>query len=145
MKTLHFSAFINAPREKVWRSLWEDASYRNWTSAFSEGSYAVSDWKEGSKILFLSPGGEGMFSVIDKLEQDTFMSFKHLGVVKENKEQPETEATKKWSGAMENYTLKEKDGGTLLEVSVDMADDHVVYFEKAFPVALDKVRQIAES
>jgi hypothetical protein len=39
-------------------SMWDDSTYRQWTSAFSEGSHAVSDWKEGSKVLFLSPEGE---------------------------------------------------------------------------------------
>ena len=54
MKNMNFDISINAPREKVWEVLWDDASYRKWTSAFSEGSYAVTDnWKKGSKILFL--------------------------------------------------------------------------------------------
>lgn len=63
MEKLHFSTNINAPREKVWDTLWNDNSYRKWTSAFMEGSYAETDnWKEGSKVLFLSPGGDGMGS-----------------------------------------------------------------------------------
>jgi hypothetical protein len=52
MKQLHFSTDINAPRETVWNVLWNDATYRDWTSVFAEGSYAVSDWNEGSKIQF---------------------------------------------------------------------------------------------
>ncbi len=66
MKTLHFSIKIKAPREKVWQILWEDATYRQWTSVFNESSYAVSDWEEGSKIQFLSADGSGMYSLIDK-------------------------------------------------------------------------------
>ncbi|MEI9912589.1 MAG: hypothetical protein WDO71_24880 [Bacteroidota bacterium] len=57
MQRINFSISINAPKEKVWQVLWNDSSYRQWTSAFSEGSYVVTDnWKEGTKILFLSPG-----------------------------------------------------------------------------------------
>jgi len=52
MKQLHFSIDIDSPRERVWEVLWEDATYRDWTSGFSEGSYAVSDWREGSKTMF---------------------------------------------------------------------------------------------
>ena len=108
MKRLNFSIQISAPKEKVWNVLWDDLTYRKWTSTFSEGSYAISDWKEGSKILFLSPNGEGMFSTIAKKIFYEFMSFKHLETVKGGEEQPDNEETKKWSGAMENYSLDEK-------------------------------------
>ena len=43
METLNFSININAPKEKVRKVLWDDSSYREWTSAFSEGSYAETD------------------------------------------------------------------------------------------------------
>lgn len=144
MKTLNFTTKINAPKEKVWNILWDDANYRKWTKVFMEGSYAVSDWKEGSKVLFLSPEGEGMFSRIEKKIPNELMSFKHLGVVKDKMEQPETEETKKWSGAMENYSLKEKDGITELTVDLDTIEDHEKYFSETFPKALDAVKDLAE-
>ena len=55
MKKLQFSIEINAPKEKVWDTLWQDENYRKWTSVFIEGSFAESDWKEGGKIHFLTP------------------------------------------------------------------------------------------
>ena len=99
MKKLNFSIEIKAPKEKVWRILWDDITYRKWTGAFSEGSYAVSDWEEGSKILFLSPNGEGMFSTIAKKIPNEFMSFKHLGMVKNGVEDLNSEQIKEWPGA----------------------------------------------
>lgn len=145
MKTLHFSTQIKAPREKVWKVLWDDATYRKWTSAFSEGSYAVSDWKEGSRILFLSPSGEGMFSTIAKKVPNEYMSFKHLGMVKEGVEQPETEETKTWVGALENYKLEEKDGLTELSVDLDISEDFESAFSEMFPKALGNVKELSES
>ncbi len=63
MDKLNFSTSINAPKEKVWQTLWDDASYRKWTTAFTEGSYAVTDnWKEGTDVKFLDPKGSGMIS-----------------------------------------------------------------------------------
>src|SRR5688500_16787006 len=100
MKKAHYLVEINAPKEKVWKILWSDDSYRDWTSVFCEGSCANSDWKEGSKILFLSGTGEGMYSVIDKNIPNQFMSFRHIGVVKNGIEQPLDDETKKWTGAM---------------------------------------------
>ena len=147
MKKLNFSVDINAPGEKVWDTLWGNDTYGQWTSAFgSEGSTAVTDWQEGSKVLFLGAGGkEGMYSVIDKKQPNTYIAFKHLGVVKEGKEQPQDEETKKWSGAMETYTLKENNGATSLLVTLDATDDFADFFNDTFPKALQKVKDIAES
>ena len=78
MAKINFQININAPKEKVWEMLWSDEGYRNWTSVFTEGSYAESDWKEGSKIKFLSPDGSGMFGIIKRkidYERMTFQAF----------------------------------------------------------------------
>lgn len=139
MKTLNFSVSINAPKEKVWDKLWSDASYRQWTSAFMEGSYAETDWNEGSKVLFLSPGGDGMFSIIEKKVPNQEMTFKHLGEVKKGVEEP-----KDWAGARESYQLTESNGTTQVNVKVDTVEDYQEYFEKAFPKALDILKQISE-
>jgi len=145
MEKLKFSIGIKAPKEKVWNILWNDETYRKWTSVFSEGSYAVTDWKEGSKVLFLGGEGNGMYSVISKAKPNEFMSFKHLGVIKNSIEQPLDEESKKWSGALENYSLEEKNGLTELKVEMDMAEDHKSYFNETFPKALQKVKELSEN
>ena len=66
IKKVYFSTVINASKEKVWNALWDEENYKKWTSPFSEGSCAVSDWNEGSKILFLDGKGSGMYSIIHK-------------------------------------------------------------------------------
>ena len=98
MKKEKFSININASAKKVWQVLWSDATYRKWTSAFtegiSEGSYAVSDWKQGSKIQFLgSPSGDGMFGIISELKPFEKMAFSHQGELKNFKEQPPKEGS----------------------------------------------------
>src|SRR5512133_1975759 len=102
---LTFSTTIDAPREEIWRVLLDDATYREWTSVFAEGSYAVTDWKEGSKALFLSPGGDGMVSRIAVHRPNEFLSIEHLGVVKNGVEDTDAAAAQGWTGAHENYTL----------------------------------------
>ncbi|MDX5346119.1 MAG: SRPBCC domain-containing protein, partial [Hymenobacteraceae bacterium] len=83
MKKLQYSVDINAPKEKVWEVLWNDETYRKWTSVFSEGSSAETDWQEGSKIHFLNGEGGGMYSVVAKNQPNEYMSIKHLGEVKD--------------------------------------------------------------
>jgi uncharacterized protein YndB with AHSA1/START domain len=145
MVAMRFSIFINAQPERVWRMLWDDASYRQWTAAFHEGSYAESNWREGDKILFLAPGGEGMSSRIARLIPNEFMSFEHLGTIKDGVEDFTTAQSKGWAGAKENYTLRAKDGGTELSVEIDGEDGYVDYYNDTFPKALAKVKTLAEA
>jgi hypothetical protein len=145
MKKLSFSININAPKSTVWEILWNDESYRAWTSVFGEGSYAVSNWNEGDKIHFLSTTGSGMYSIIEKMLPQEFMSFKHLGMVENGIEQEPNEKTKDWEGATENYTLKETQDQTELIVEMDMSDSHEQYFKEKFPIALQKVKELSEN
>ena len=145
MTKQEFKVSINAPREKVWEVLWNDATYPAWTSAFSEGSHAVTDWKKGSKILFLDGKGSGMVSTIAEKKPAEFMSFKHLGVVKDGVEDTTSDEVKQWAGAEENYSLKPVNGNTELTVQVDINDEWKDYFVTTFPKALDKVKELAEN
>ena len=144
MEKQHFSIEIDAPREKVWKTLWEDNTYRGWTSAFTEGSHAVTDWKKGSKVLFLDGKGEGMVSSIADNKPNEFMSFEHLGIVKDGVEDTKSDKVKEWAGAHENYTLKTVNGKTQLTIDMDVNDEFKEYFQNTWPKALDKLKELAE-
>ena len=145
---MQFKITINAPREKVWGTLWTDATYRAWTAAFAEGSRVETDWKKGSKALFLDGKGSGMVSTIADNKPNEFMSIKHLGTVIDGVEDLDSDATKEWSGALENYTLKTVNGKTELTIDMEgmegMDQQMKEYFEKTWPVALDKLKELAE-
>ena len=144
MEKNEFKILIDAPPEKVWNMLWNDASYPQWTSAFAEGSKVETDWKEGSKVLFLDGKGQGMISIIAKKKPNEFMSFKHIGTVNNGVEDLDSPQTKEWAGALENYTLKNTGGKTELVVDMDMTEEYKDYFIKTWPMALDKVKELAE-
>jgi uncharacterized protein YndB with AHSA1/START domain len=144
METLEFKIEIEAPKEKVWKVLWDDETYRQWTSAFCEGTYAVSDWNEGSKIHFLSPSGEGMNSIIESKIACEYMAFRHIGELKNFVEMPIDAATQEWSGAMETYRLTQNNGTTTLEVTMDCVEKYVDYFKKTFPKSMEAVKELSE-
>lgn len=146
IKTKRFSVKINASPNKIWFSLWNDAHYRNWTSAFCEGSYIKTDWKVGSRAHFLNPKGEGMFSLVIANVPNKKMFFTHLGELKNFEEQPLSEAQEVWTGGRENYWL-EPDGenATKLVVEMDIDEQYFPYFLKTFPKALRLVKKIAEN
>jgi hypothetical protein len=145
MEKLNFSIDINAPKEKVWKVLWDDETYTKWTSVFCEGSSATTDWQEGSKVLFLDGKGSGMVSKIEAKKPNEFMSFKHLGAVKDGVEDTTSEKVKEWAGALENYTLKENDGVTTLTVEMDVVEEFKDFMLKTFPGGLQKVKELSEN
>ena len=144
IETLEFKIRIKASASKVWSVLWNDETYRKWTAAFCEGSYVESTWNEGDKIHFMSPNGEGMNSIIEKKIPNEYMAFKHIGEIKDFKELPITDETKKWSGAMETYRLAVDDEFIDLTAQVDVVEKYIDYFKEAFPKGLETVKKLAE-
>lgn len=144
MQTLQFKIEINASSNKVWNTLWNDATYRKWTTAFCEGSYAVSNWNEGDGIHFLDPNGNGMYSIIEKKIDEKLMSFKHIGNILNLEEQPLDEETKLWTNCKEIYELTEENNKTIVTVSVDTLDNYVSFFTEAMPNALELVKKLSE-
>ncbi len=129
----------------VWETLLNDSTYRQWTSAFSEGSHAQTDWKKGSKILFLDGSGNGMISRVADAVPSRYMSIEHVGMLDNGVEDYDSPKTKEWAGAMENYTLDEKDGGTEMIVDTDVTEEYREYMLKTWPQALGKLKDLSES
>ncbi len=151
MQYLHFSTTINAPKEKVWDTMLEDATYREWTEPFHAGSYYEGDWSVGSKMLFLGPNDDGttggMVSRIVENRLYDFISIEHLGEVMNGVEDTTSERVKAWAGAHENYTFTENEGKTEVRVDLDFADGNpemMAMFEAMWPKALAKLKEIAE-
>jgi uncharacterized protein YndB with AHSA1/START domain len=147
MEKSAYKITIDAPKEKVWSTLWNDNTYRQWTAPFAEGSRAETDWKQGSKVLFLDGKGQGMVSTIAENKPNEFMSIKHLGSYKDGVEDYDSDEVKQWAGSYENYTLKTVNGKT--ELSIDMGaaampKDMADYFAQTWPKALDKLKELAE-
>ncbi len=144
MTNLHFSAQINAPREKVWDVMLNEATYREWTSVFMPGSYYQGDWSEGSKMLFLGPGKEGekeggMAAIVKENRPEEFISLTYGAEIHNGIEVP-----MKGEG-FENYSLEDKDGGTMVSVDLlNLPDEYAGMFDEAWPKALELLKQIAE-
>lgn len=138
---LQFSIEIKAEKTKIWNALWDERSYRDWASVFFDGSYAITDnWKEGSKVLFLSPDQSGIYSIIETHIPNKIMMFRHIGKVVKGKEQPIDDETKTWSGAKEIYTLTKGIDSNTLTVEIDVLDEHLDFMTITFPKALVKVK-----
>lgn len=149
MQKLNFSIIINSPIEKVWDTMLEDATYREWTKPFNEGSYYKGDWSKGSKMLFLGPdpntGKEGgMVSRIKENRLHEYISIEHLGIVHDGIEDTASDAVKPWAGSLENYTFKGDGNKTELLVDMDINDEYKDMFNEMWPAALQRLKELAE-
>lgn len=149
MQKLQFSTLINAPKKKVWDTMLQDATFREWTSAFNPpGSWYEGDWNQGSTIRFLgaSEQGEpsGMLSRIKENRPYEYVSIEHVGIIQDGKEDTTSDAVKQWAPAFENYTFTEKNGGTEVLVEMDATEEHRTMFEDTWPKALQKLKALAE-
>lgn len=144
METLSFNIKIYASRQKVWDVLWTPESYQTWTKFFACNSTMQSDWKEGGITYFYSGDGDGMVSTIESLNEPQEVIFKHLGMIKDGKEDLESEEVKAWAGALEKYLLFDLDGITQLHVEVDIQPEYAEFINKGFDQGLVMVKHLAE-
>ena len=147
---IHFAITINAPKERVWDTMLQDATYREWSALFNPNgaSWYEGDWTQGSKILFLGTGENGqvggMVSRIKELRPHEFVSIEHLGVVQDGKEDTTSDTAMEFAPALENYTFVEEDGATVVLVDMDAGEKHRHMFEASWPKALQKLKELAE-
>ncbi|HYC40925.1 MAG TPA: SRPBCC domain-containing protein [Chitinophagaceae bacterium] len=146
MEKKRYEISIHASPEKVWQTLWDLSRYQAWTSVFAEGSTVeTDDWREGSRVLFLDGKGNGMVSEVAANRPNELMSFRHLGTVKDGIQDLDSEETRKWAGAKEDYHLAADNGKTRLTVEMDITDDFLEYFENTWPKALARIKELAET
>ena len=50
METQHFSILVNAPANVVWQTMFDDSTYRQWTSVFNPDSYFEGAWLPGQAL-----------------------------------------------------------------------------------------------
>ena len=142
MKTIEFSIEINAAKECVWATLWEDATFRDWASLIDEGTYMKGIMKEGNEIQFLSSvNGYGVTSLLATLDPNEYVLFRHNADTKESGQQ---EREKEWTGGTESYSLSEKNGVTTLIVKIEVPQEQEETFRIRIPEALERIKTLAE-
>lgn len=142
MKKIQFSIEINASKERVWATLWEDITFRDWASIIDEGSYMKGVMKEGNEVQFISSvNGYGVTSLIEKLNPNEFVLFRHSA---DTKESGQLEREKEWTGGTESYSLTEKNGVTTLIVKIDVPKEQEETFNIRFPRALERIKTLEE-
>lgn len=144
LKKMTISVIIHAPVKNVWNVMLEPDTYTQWTQAFFEGSYYQGKWEQGEKILFLAPNGDGMVAIIETCKPHELISIKHIGYIREGKEDTESEEVQSWAPAYEIYRFTENSGTTEVTIEQEVTPEHEEVMQKCWQQALDKVKQLCE-
>lgn len=145
MTRITLSTVIDAPRADVWNTMLGPETYKIWTAPFMEGSYYEGTIEKGNRIRFLSPGGEGMISEIVELSPHEYISFKHLGIVKDGVIDTESDMARSMTPAFENYLFKDAGPGTEVYVEFDISAEYEGMMRETWPRALAVLKEICES
>jgi len=147
MKTLTFQIQIDSPASQVYEQmlgLKNKQTYEQWTALFDPSSTYEGDWAKGSKIYFLSKDQEGkkhgMVAVVKENIPNEYVSVSHIGFIEGDQEVQVESEDPTWGEMLENYTFTEESGTTTVDVSVDTDDKYVDYFNKAWVLALEKLK-----
>jgi uncharacterized protein YndB with AHSA1/START domain len=143
MNEVKFTVEIYATKETVWDTLWQDATFREWAGLIDPGTYMVGELIEGGEVQFISAeNGYGVTSLVEKVIPNEYLRLLHQA---DTQDTGTREREKEWTGGAETYTLKETNGTTTLTAVFDVPQELKDYFQTAYPKALDRVIELAET
>ncbi|MBZ8142456.1 ATPase [Rubrivivax gelatinosus] len=143
-KTVRFQIDIEAPVSTVFRTMLDPGCYRQWASAFAEGTYYEGEWRQGGRLRFLAPSGDGMLSEVAEHRPDECTSIRHLGMIAGGAEDTSSDMARAWASARETYRFVALPGGTRVEVEQDATEEFVAYLADAWPKALQQLKALCE-
>jgi hypothetical protein len=142
---LQFEIVMQSTAENLWNCLWQPENYQQWTSKFCAGNYyETTGFEAGSDIRFLTPNGQGMYSVIEIMEPHNLLVFKHLGEITNFENEVNSDGSQLWKDARERYEITENGSQLTLKVTVDTLEMYLAHTKQMFTDALADLKAMAE-
>lgn len=146
MKKLEFKIDIIAPQEKVWKTMLEPATYKQWVAVSWPGSYYEGNWKQGETIKFTGAQGGGTQAMLKEVKPYEFIDAEHVAVINSDGSlDKESDIAKGWIGTKEAYRFKPIKNGTELIVEISTTEKWEKMFSDGWPAALKKLKELSES
>ncbi len=148
MKQLTYEIDIKAPKQAVWDVMLGDETFRDWASEFMPGTHYEGDWEQGSRIAFVAPDEAGKLGgIVGRVIESrppSYVCVEYYGLIEDGDEVTSGEDVDAWIGATESYTLDERDGVTNVTVQMEVTPDDIEEMDKAWPMALQRLKELAE-
>ncbi len=142
MNSQTYSVDINANKGVVWKTMWNDSTFRMWAGLIDPGTYMVGELAEGKTVQFISTeNGYGVTSLVAELRPEEYVLIKHSADTQNEGQQSRKD---QWSGGTEQYLLTQYDDTTTLNAKFDVPSELETYFAEAYPKALNVIKQQSE-
>ena len=145
MKHLEFTAQINSAKKKVWDTMLQPDTYKQWVNVSWPGSYYQGRWAKGENLKFLSPGHGGtLANLVECTPYDTILA-RHIAIIKSDGTEDRNDAIAPgWIGTTERYSFTERDGKTTATITIETTPEWESMFKDGWPTALAKLKEICE-
>lgn len=145
MKKFAFKITIKADKRKVWTTMLNADTYKQWIEPSWPGSTFIGSWKEGQTIRFISRSGEGTQAFLQEVKPYECIKATHNAIVlRDGSEDRNSEMAKGWVGITESYYFTEKNGETEVTVEINTKPAWESMFSDGWPAALAKLKEIVE-
>jgi hypothetical protein len=145
MKKLTFKIDIDAKPKKVWDTMIDPVTYKEWTNVSWPDSYFEGEWKQGANLKFLSNEGGGTLANIVEFKPYEFILAKHIAVINNDRtEDRDSDTAKGWIGTLESYRFTEKNGKTKLSTEMNINPEWESMFADSWPKAMAKLKEVCE-
>jgi uncharacterized protein YndB with AHSA1/START domain len=145
MKRLEFTTDIAADKKKVWNTMLNPETYKQWVDVAWPGSYFEGLWAKGEQIRFISPGQGGTLAELkEQKPYETILAEQVAVINPDGSEDRESKIAKGWIGTTERYTFNEQNGKTNLVVEINTPPSWAEMFEDGWPKALAKLKEMCE-
>ena len=145
MEHLEYKVEISAPVKKVWDTMLQEETYKQWVAKSWPNSYYEGKWAQGEKIRFIGPDGAGTLAEIVEFKPYEKVLARHIAVLgKGGVEDRTSEVAKGWIGITEGYNFAEQNGKTTLTISIDTTPEWRGMFDEGGPGALEELKKISE-
>jgi uncharacterized protein YndB with AHSA1/START domain len=146
MERLEYKIVISATAKKVWETMLQEETYKQWVAKSWPDSFYEGKWAKGEKIRFIGPDGSGTLAeLVDVVPYERIFA-RHIAVLEPGGIEDRTsEAAKGWVGTTEEYRFAERLGKTTLTVYMEIYPAWTKMFDEGWPTALDELKKVTES
>jgi len=145
MEHLEYKAEISAPAKKVWETMLQEETYKQWVSKGWPGASYKGKWAKGEKIRFIGPDGGGTMAELVETKPYERILARHIAVLGPGGTEDRTsEVAKGWIGTTEEYKFAEDHGKTTVTVSIETTPEWSKMFNDGWPTALEELKKVVE-
>ncbi len=145
MEHLQYKIVVAASAKKVWETMLQEETYKQWVSKSWPNSYYEGQWKKGEKIRFIGPDGSGTLAELEEVKPYERVLARHVAILGPGGAEDRTSETAKgWVGITEGYKFEESNGKTTVIVDIETNPQWRQMFDEGWPAALDELKEITE-